>query len=36
MKCPILFSGENMKNIGDLLSAEFAHSVQSDKESIIY
>ena len=27
MKCPILFSGENKKNIINLLSAEFAHRV---------
>ena len=27
MKCHILFSGENKKNIINLLSAEFAHKV---------
>ena len=29
MKCQILFSGKNKKNIISLLSAEFAHSMVS-------
>ena len=29
MKCQILFSGKNKKNVLDLSSAEFAHGVLS-------
>ena len=37
MKCQILFSGKNLKNIINLLSAEFAHSTESinDIKSIV-
>ena len=36
MKCQILFSGKNKKNIISLSSAEFAHSIATVKTSSRY
>ena len=35
MKCQILFSGKNKKNVTSFFSAEFAHRVVKDKASLI-